>query len=109
MALAAYLALTLLIVIAQSPQSTEAGSTVAFPRIGKSMLYQYFHRPGQDLYLRGYNNNGYAGGARNTNEVRIFKGLSKASKYYSFAYLRSHPTTGAKRNVSLKACWTPTK
>ena len=27
-----------------------------FQRNGKSMLYQYFHRPGQNLYVRGYEN-----------------------------------------------------
>jgi len=27
-----------------------------FPRHGKSVLYQYFHRPGQNLFVRGYNN-----------------------------------------------------
>ena len=27
-----------------------------FQRDGKSMLYQYFHRPGQSLYVRGYEN-----------------------------------------------------
>ena len=44
-----------------------------FPRRGKSMLYQYFHRPGQNLFVRGYNSNDEdrTNGGNNQNRLEV--------------------------------------
>ena len=48
-------ALTVLLCLALVEKSLS--NPTGFNRNGKSMLYQYFHRPGQNLYVRGYENN----------------------------------------------------
>ena len=78
-------AITILLCLALVGKSLSNPS--GFPRHGKSMLYQYFHRPGQNLYVRGYDNNNpevgqEENGGRHQNGLEVCNKVSEKLKRF---------------------------